>query len=89
MKPTLWTKDPDAASAAVCRLCPESAKATIARADEIQHRIFLFQDHWEMEATNIPVQFSDPIPWDAIPSGDPEWTYALNRHTIFLNLAKA
>lgn len=89
MRPILWTNDPDAASAAVRQLCPEAVENTLARADEIQRRIFLFQDHWEMEATSIPVQFSDPIPWDAAPFGDPEWTYALNRHTIFLNLAKA
>lgn len=26
---------------------------------------------------------------DAVPAGDPEWTYALNRHTIFVHLGRA
>ncbi len=85
----LWTKDPAASSKAVRTLCPKAADAAIARAEEICRREFLFQDHWEMEPTKTAVHFPGDIQWDAVPAGDPEWTYALNRHTIFLNLAKA
>ena len=45
-----------------------------------------------MERCGKPVKFGpDPkkIQWDLVPFGDPEWIYALNRHTCFLNLAKA
>ena len=89
MKPQLWTRDPAASAKAVRSLCPQAVNAAIARADEIVRQEFLFQDHWEMEPTHVPVRFPDAIQWDAVPAGDPEWTYALNRHTIFLNLAKA
>ena len=42
-----------------------------------------------MEPTCQPVRFDGPVQWDAVPAGDPEWTYALNRHTIFVNLGRA
>lgn len=86
----LWAENETAATArAVRNLCPGAAAAAIARADEICRREFLFQDHWEMEPTCQPVRFPDGMVWDAVPAGDPEWTYALNRHTIFVNLGKA
>ena len=86
--PTLWA-EPAAAAEAVRRLCPDAAAAAVARADEICARTFLFRDHWEMEPTCQPVHFDGPVQWDAVPAGDPEWTYALNRHTIFVNLGRA
>lgn len=85
----LWTKDPAAAACAVQLHCPEMAQAAIRRADEICTRTFVFTDHWEMERTNQPVVFDGAVDWQTAPAGDPEWVYALNRHTIFLNLAKA
>ena len=86
----LWAENETAAAArAVQKLCPGAAAAAIARAEEISRREFLFQDHWEMEPTCQPVRFPDGMVWDAVPAGDPEWTYALNRHTIFVNLGKA
>lgn len=86
----LWAENETAATArAVRNLCPGAAAAAIARADEICRREFLFRDHWEMEPTCQPVRFPDGMVWDAVPAGDPEWTYALNRHTIFVNLGKA
>ena len=85
----LWTQDAAAVAAAIQTHCPVSARNALARAEEICRREFLFRDHWEMEPTHKPVQFSGSVQWNAVPFGDPEWTYALNRHTILLNLAKA
>ncbi|WP_313133567.1 alginate lyase family protein [Anaerocolumna sp.] len=64
-------------------------KELIGHADLLCENTFLFQDHWEMERTNKPVTFKGNVEWDCIPFGDPEWTFALNRHTCFVNLAKA
>lgn len=85
----LWTTDPAAAAQAVQQLCSEAAQAAIARANEVCEYTFVFHDHWEMEQTHDPVTFDGAIDWAYVPAGDPEWIYALNRHTIFLNLAKA
>lgn len=85
----LWTMDPAAAAQAVQEHCPALARAAIERADEICGHTFVFCDHWEMEQTNIPVTFEGAVDWQTPPAGDMEWVYALNRHTIFLNLAKA
>ena len=87
-RPTLWA-EPAAAAEAVRRLCPDAAAAAVARAEEICARTFLFRDHWEMEPTCQPIHFDGPVQWDAVPAGDPEWTYALNRHTIFVHLGRA
>src|SRR5699024_3038885 len=84
----LWAGAADAA-AAVRQLCPQAAADALARAGEICGHTFLFRDHWEMEPTREPVHFDGPVVWDAVPAGDPEWIYALNRHTIFVNLGKA
>ena len=64
-------------------------KELIKQSDYICENTFLFQNHWEMERTNRPVTFNANVDWDCIPFGDPEWTYALNRHTCFVNLGKA
>lgn len=85
----LWNDDPAAAARAVQTLCPGAARRAIVRAGEVCDHTFVFQDHWEMERTHEPVHFDGPVDWAAVPFGDPEWTYALNRHTIFWNLAKA
>ena len=87
-RPVLWAGAADAA-AAVRQLCPQAAADALARAGEICGHTFLFRDHWEMEPTREPVHFDGPVVWDAVPAGDPEWTYALNRHTIFLHLGRA
>lgn len=65
------------------------ADACMKQADRICENTFLFQEHWEMERTFCPLTFYEEIKWDAVPFGDPEWTYALNRHTCFLILGKA
>ena len=87
-RPVLWAGAAEAA-AAVRRQCPQAAADALARAGEICEHTFLFRDHWEMEPTREPVHFDGPVVWDAVPAGDPEWIYALNRHTIFVNLGKA
>src|SRR5699024_2781671 len=84
----LWAGAADAA-AAVRQLCPQAAADALARAGEICGHTFLFRDHWEMEPTRQPVHVDGPVVWDAVPAGDPEWTYALNRHTIFVHLGRA
>ena len=87
-RPVLWAGCPEAAQA-VRQLCPQAAADALARAGEICGHTFLFRDHWEMEPTREPVHFDGPVVWDAVPAGDPEWTYALNRHTIFVHLGRA
>ena len=42
-----------------------------------------------MERTQEPVHFDGAIDWAFIPKDDPEWLYAMNRHTSFVNLGKA
>ena len=87
-----WCKNPQATADAVRRRWPKSAEHTIFIADEICCGRYLFQDHWEMEPTHTAVDFGAEIAgidWAAVPFGDPEWLYAMNRHTSFVNLAKA
>lgn len=67
---------------------PSSIEETIRIGNDVCNNTFLFRDHWEMERTNIPITFEETIKWDSVPHGNPEWTYALNRHTCLLNLAK-
>lgn len=86
--PLLWA-DPALAAPAVRRLCPGAACAALQRADEICRGDYVFLDHWEMEQVPTPVHFSGAVDWEHTPNGDPEWIYALNRHTIFVNLGKA
>ncbi len=47
---------------------------------------FTFTEKYEMERCEAPVHF-ETIDWNAIPFGDEEWCYALNRHTFLLNNA--
>lgn len=88
MRPKLWA-DGRTAAQAVRRQYPAAAQATLERARQICAKSYLFQDHWEMERTEEPVCFPDGIDWALCPKGDPEWTYAMNRHTTFVNLGKA
>ncbi len=77
-------------TALLCKsMFPEDVKETIEQAERICLNTFMFRDHWEMERTNIPVIFNEKIDWAYIPEDDPEWLYAMNRHTSILNLCKA
>lgn len=87
-KCTLWA-DPGSAAQAVAALCPQARQKALERAGEICQGRFVFLDHWEMERAPEPVCFSGGVNWEQSPNGDPEWVYALNRHTIFVNLGKA
>ena len=92
MHQNFWCPDPSAAAAAVRRQHPQAAELACRIADEVCGNRFVFRDHWEMERTHIPVQFGpreQDIDWAHIPAGDPEWLYAMNRHTSFVNLGKA
>lgn len=84
-----WCPDVAAAAQACRTACPAAAALSIAIADDVCENRFLFRDHWEMERTHVPVTFDGPIDWAHIPAGDPEWLYAMNRHTSFVNLGKA
>ena len=68
---------------------PDSCAHVLEQAKNICRNTFLFREHWEMERTNKSVVFPEKIIWNHIPEGDPEWLYALNRHTCFLILGKA
>lgn len=87
-----WCQNAAAAAAACLKHCPENAARSISIADDVCENRFLFRDHWEMERTHEPVEFgpdANGIDWAHIPAGDPEWLYAMNRHTSFVNLGKA
>lgn len=89
MELNFWCPDVAAAAAACKAARPDAAALSIAIADDVCENRFLFRDHWEMERTHVPVTFDGPIDWAHIPAGDPEWLYAMNRHTSFVNLGKA
>ncbi|MDN3018459.1 alginate lyase family protein [Paenibacillus sp. BSR1-1] len=58
-------------------------------AEQVVNQVFVFQEAWDMERTNIPVSFQGKIDWSYIPLEDPEWTYMLNRHRFFIPLGQA
>ena len=68
---------------------PKEGRHAREQADKICENRFVFREHWEMERTHEEVHFPEKIVWDHIPAGDPEWIYALNRHTCFVILGKA
>lgn len=89
MKNTLWAGDAAEAAKYYSTAFPEELRATLLRADELCENTFLFSEHWEMEATCVPVHFAGEIGWEKQPGDDPEWIYALNRHTAFYILGRA
>lgn len=68
---------------------PSAVAKTLQTADAVLKHNFLFRDDWDMEKTNIPYQFKGAIEWKAIPNGDEEWCYMLNRHKFWIDLGKA
>ena len=68
---------------------PKDVKNTIKVANQVLNNYFLFRYDWDMEKTNIPHQFKKEIDWTAIPNGDEEWCYMLNRHRFWVDLGKA
>lgn len=61
----------------------------LADAKRVLAKTFLFDNPWDMEATNFPITFAGPINWEYQPFEDPEWTYMLARCAFITNLAKA
>ncbi|MBE7640566.1 heparinase [Salegentibacter sp. BLCTC] len=68
---------------------PKEVERSIATAEEVREKYFLFRYPWDMEKTNIPYQFENEIDWQANPFGDPEWTFMLNRGRYWQDLGKA
>ena len=67
----------------------KEVEKTIKVADEVLNHYFIFRYDWDMEKTNISYQFKKEIDWSAIPNGDEEWCYMLNRHRFWIALGKA
>lgn len=61
----------------------------LADANRVLAKTFLFDNPWDMEATNFPITFAGPINWEYQPFDDPEWTFMLARCAFIPNLAKA
>ena len=68
---------------------PQEVKNTISKADLVLTKNFIFRDDWDMEKTNIPYQFKGEIDWKAMPNGDEEWCFMLNRHKFWIDLGRA
>lgn len=68
---------------------PKELKHRLRIADEVRQQIFLFDLPWDMEQTQIPVQFDGAIDWQYQPDDDPEFTYQLNRHRYWVCLGQA
>ena len=68
---------------------PIGGSKTLKTANDVLKHNFLFRDDWDMEKTNIPYQFQGAIDWKAIPNGDEEWCFMLNRHKYWIDLGKA
>lgn len=67
----------------------QDVKNTISKADLVLNKNFIFRDDWDMEKTNIPFQFKREIDWKAMPNGDEEWCFMLNRHKYWIDLGRA
>jgi hypothetical protein len=68
---------------------PEEVKSSIKTADQVLSKNFIFRYEWDMEKTNIPYKFKGEIDWKAMPNGDEEWCYMLNRHKYWIDLGRA
>lgn len=85
-----WWWKGNAELAEYCRSrFPEETAEVLDRAGRVYKNTFLFTEKWEMEQTNEPVVFPGQVEWTRTPSGDPEWIFALNRHTCLLQLGQA
>lgn len=68
---------------------PEEIKNTINTANQVIDKNFIFRNDWDMEKTNVAYQFKGQINWIAVPFGDEEWCYMLNRHKYWIDLGRA
>lgn len=85
----LWWEDSAKLSQSFLREFPREAQKIIQKAEGVADRSFRFTEKWEMEQSDKPIRFSGKVEWETVPSGDPEWIFALNRHTSFLLLGQA
>ncbi len=88
----IYIEDAAAAARGIREHASEAAEEIISWADETASGIICHRAHYEMERCYVPVPFRDSV-WNKVPDGifesDQEWLYALNRHSMLLNLAKA
>ncbi|QZE12766.1 heparinase II/III family protein [Halosquirtibacter laminarini] len=68
---------------------PDGVSQTLKVADEVLNQTYLFRYDWDMEKTHTVHQFKGSIDWLAMPNGDPEWCYMLNRHKFWIDLGRA
>lgn len=68
---------------------PEDVANTLKKANDVLNKKFIFREDWDMEKTNIPYTFKGEIDWKAIPNGDEEWCFMLNRHKYWIDLGRA
>ncbi len=59
---------------------PEDVAQTLAVADGVCRKYFLFNSKWDLEQTDEPVQFDGAIDWTYMPADDPEFVWQFNRH---------
>lgn len=88
-RPNMYFNLSDGDVAAVKQRFPNEVATSIQTADQVINHYFLFRYDWDMEKTNIPVQFKGDIEWAKVPFGDPEWCFMLNRHRYWVDLGKA
>lgn len=87
-----WCSNLKTAAAESLRRNPGEVQRCIATADAVCRGEYMMTDPWEMEACREPVCFgAEPgaVDWNYIRNGDWEWLFSMNRHTSFVNLAKA
>lgn len=78
------------AAAAYCRqYCKEETAHIIEVAEQVCHRVFLFDLKWDMERTYEPVSFQEEMDWKYMPFNDPEFVWQMNRHRYFICLGQA
>ena len=68
---------------------PKEVANTLKNANDVLNKKFLFREDWDMEKTNIPYTFKNEIDWKAMPNGDEEWCFMLNRHKYWIDLGRA
>ena len=71
------------------RCWEEDLKKILETANDVVKQKFLFNQPWDMERTDVPVQFDGEIDWLHQPGNDPEWVYAFNRMRFWICLGQA
>ncbi|MDC1107152.1 heparinase II/III family protein [Prolixibacteraceae bacterium] len=74
---------------AIKALYPKEVQQTLKIANQIIKGEYIFRYEWDMEKTQEIHEFDGQIDWLAMPNGDPEWCYMLNRHKYWIDLGRA